>query len=132
MRERLSPPMVEEPLTGITPACAGKTLRRTAGPDQRRDHPRMCGKDPTPCRKMHGTLGSPPHVRERHEGTAERLCEFRITPACAGKTNGGFVSVDQDKDHPRMCGKDVTNYHWFKKSSGSPPHVRERRNITLL
>ena len=57
--------------------------------------------------KQHFYLGSPPHVRERHELVCVGNIRFGITPACAGKTYG-----------LPTCGTCAT---------GSPPHVRERQ-----
>ena len=49
--------------SGITPACAGKSilggdLRSATG-----DHPRMCGEKVLVCVRVHDIAGSPPHVR---------------------------------------------------------------------
>ena len=51
--------------------------------------------------------------------------EFRITPACAGRTRFRFWRLVQAWDHPRMCGKDSILFLAFSASLGSPPHVRE-------
>ena len=72
-----SPPLVRERLdhqgpqrldAGITPARAGKTTLVLLRLCKKLDHPRSCGKD----HKLPGTLcvlpGSPPLVRERHDG----------------------------------------------------------------
>ena len=36
--------LVEMPLVGITPACAGKSPKESGGSPGQRDHPRMCGE----------------------------------------------------------------------------------------
>ena len=78
-------PEGDPPLSGITPACAGKS----AGCQSRRqgiqDHPRMCGE------KL--------RIRPR------TLFGFRITPACAGKSIACRVVERFTWDHPRMCGE---------------------------
>ena len=52
--------------------------------------------------------------------------DFGITPACAGKTVIDFVSDSQSKDHPRVCGKNLSNFASFFDVVGSPPRVREK------
>ena len=86
----------------------------------------MCGKDQVIPKGKASTLGSPPHVRERHTGVF--LDEFRsgITPACAGKTTSSTNGTTIGEDHPRMCGKDLPTVTHDKVLAGSPPHVRER------
>ena len=69
-----SPPRVRERHTsmrwalcmwGITPACAGKTLRVSSLSSSTQDHPRVCGKDYLKYLLLYVPLGSPPRVRER-------------------------------------------------------------------
>ena len=73
--KRGSPPRVRERPLGnnlsstydrITPACAGKTLRRRVSNLRFGDHPRVCGKDTGPLALLGCLRGSPPRVRERH------------------------------------------------------------------
>ena len=52
---------------------------------------------------------------------------YRITPACAGKTSRLESRAFPAEDHPRMCGKDNASCISLSKRLGSPPHVRERR-----
>ena len=96
----------------ITPACAGKT---------------------TSCRRLpKGFRGSPPHVRERPDCGACASPPTGITPACAGKTFFLLLFPAGLGDHPRMCGKDVISWDIASRASGSPPHVRERRDRVVL
>ena len=92
-------------LTGITPppACAGKLCtcaplwyrviggcrpaNRETTSDRVRNHPRVCGKNLAPLCGVSSGPGSPPRVREKLQVVAGRYAAFRITPACAGKTN---------------------------------------------
>ena len=69
-----SPPLARERLqnssniptsTGITPACAGKTVKSVALVAAYQDHPRLRGKDCTNSNNSSGLLGSPPLARER-------------------------------------------------------------------
>ena len=77
--------------SGITPACAGKTLRDgqtfPAGPD----HPRMRGEDTSPGRRISVSTGSPPHARGRHNIVFDFAMKDGITPACAGKTSAQIL-----------------------------------------
>ena len=49
-----------------------------------------------------------------------------ITPACAGKTSQAAMPARRNRDHPRMCGKDLEHRQIRFIILGSPPHVRER------
>ena len=90
-----SPPRVREGLemncikairSGITPACAGRTIFDVKVHVFYEDHPRVCGKDySTLVHKSH-TLGSPPRVREGLLSLLLTSSKLRITPACAGRT----------------------------------------------
>ena len=71
---------------GITPAHAGKTNCRGSYHGRREDHPRACGKDPSPAKIQGFPLGSPPRMRERHGFFAPTQPFLGITPAHAGKT----------------------------------------------
>ena len=52
-----------------------------------------------------------------------------ITPARAGKTGRWLSLPAMYRDHPRSCGKDVNNNLYALNGTGSPPLVRERRNL---
>ena len=69
----------------------------------------MCGKDSPALMPCSESAGSPPHVRERQKSTSTLSPGRGITPACAGKTTIPDVQIDGIQDHPRMCGKDLSN-----------------------
>ena len=71
---------------GITPAYAGKTPIHLRNSKKNRDHPRVCGKDFSPCFELSLLLGSPPRMRERRFKNIGYKISNRITPAYAGKT----------------------------------------------
>ena len=71
---------------GITPACAGKTLRPSIETPSSWDHPRMRGEDSRELRRRCRVRGSPPHARGRLFRSIFTADNVRITPACAGKT----------------------------------------------
>ncbi len=56
----------------------------------------------------------------------------RITPACAGKSMKTFISLIVFEDHPRMCGKKGFPVLPSMVVIGSPPHVREKDNISYI
>ena len=51
---------------------------------------------------------------------------YRITPACAGKTNVPTLSAILPWDHPRVCGKNILLMITTNLNEGSPPRVREK------
>ncbi len=71
---------------GITPACAGKSLRRTRREGQKWDHPRVCGEKLSAKSTSPGLSGSPPRVRGKVPVKRNLSRLRRITPACAGKS----------------------------------------------
>ena len=75
-------------LARITPACAGKSLSTRWTSLPYRDHPRVCGEKLAFSAFSARELGSPPRVRGKV--LHSRFCYTlrRITPACAGKSDG--------------------------------------------
>ena len=55
-------------ITGITPACAGKSKTFLGPADSCEDHPRMCGEKLAVENKVNEPQGSPPHVRGKVRG----------------------------------------------------------------
>ena len=92
-------------MCGITPACAGKTKRPSASPNRQKDHPRVCGENPTCSIIFFVFGGSPPRVRGKLDAKIFEQCTGRITPACAGKTNRAGRRARPPGDHPRVCGE---------------------------
>ena len=93
-------------LSGITPACAGKSvcvecvaperkdhprvcgeklLRFLDGKSQAKDHPRVCGEKLEIFDSADALMGSPPRVRGKVGAECPRIKVLGITPACAGK-----------------------------------------------
>ena len=73
------------------------------------------------------TSGSPPHVRGKRIHYEKVSVSWGITPACAGKTGMLRCSIKPRRDHPRMCGENLTMNNETKRDVGSPPHVRGKR-----
>ena len=102
---------------GITPACAGKSLRLPSPAGWAEDHPRMCGEKPLKVWLASSIPGSPPRMR------GKVLCSSlfhgcsRITPAYAGKrlkrSRSTVSPVAIVPLFPSVCNKPVV-------SDGSP------------
>ena len=70
---------------GITPAYAGKSLRRAIQEEADRDHPRLCGEKPPSACTGGRCGGSPPPMRGKDLSAGQLRRNHRITPAYAGK-----------------------------------------------
>ena len=124
VRGKVEIPGIITSKSGITPACAGKSMYHTTRCGGSWDHPRMCGEKPRAYRPPVCDIGSPPHVRGKERGSTSRQRRKGITPACAGKSCGGGTYDTNFTDHPRMCGEKTTYLYCAFFISGSPPHVR--------
>ena len=89
---------------GITPACAGKTVRRSLPRLKVQDHSRVCGKNNVTILEFGFTPGSLPRVREKLDKNLWVVMYSRITPACAGKTLLLQKKMEKLTDHSRECG----------------------------
>ena len=56
------------------------------------------------------------------EGNVEP--RVRITPAYAGKSKSGEMTVSHSGDHPRLCGEKAVFCNDIKCCMGSPPPMR--------
>ena len=72
--------------SGITPACAGKSVKVKGKGTMRGDHPRVCGEKLVLAVRTITQIGSPPRVRGKESSSAIRSSRRWITPACAGKS----------------------------------------------
>ena len=91
--------------SGITPACAGKSVSRGHAPPAGRDHPRVCGEKDIRLVCGRKGVGSPPRVRGKDGWKHARSGIDGITPACAGKSLGRLPNEAEPRDHPRVCGE---------------------------
>ena len=91
--------------TGITPACAGNTLKCVEHRCHFRDHPRLRGEYGQGYRIGLYDEGSPPLARGILSGSVNRCENCRITPACAGNTESSRVITVFSWDHPRLRGE---------------------------
>ena len=60
-----------------------------------------------------------------------RACEFRITPAYAGKSVNGFTVYLNRQDHPRLCGEKFQCSSSLFQFQGSPPPMRGKGPTAL-
>ena len=110
--------------SGITPACAGKTLFWQGCFPELEDHPRVCGENNPPRSNISSSLGSPPRVRGKQYETVAEVEVVGITPACAGKTSPPRPRPSGARDHPRVCGENSLSEASGLFDQGSPPRVR--------
>ena len=109
---------------GITPACAGKSLKTVDVYTSVGDHPRVCGEKPALKFAASPALGSPPRVRGKVSLIGVTDTAPGITPACAGKRRCTAASVVWSWDHPRVCGEKFFVDEVLPGDTGSPPRVR--------
>ena len=90
---------------GITPACAGKSLKLLLSAFRLQDHPRVCGEKKEGAPGRVPPLGSPPRVRGKAPVRSSPALHSGITPACAGKSPVLISLMVMRRDHPRVCGE---------------------------
>ena len=73
-------------VSGLIPACAGKTAVGKPHKPNPRAHPRVCGENSTTTQRTCPTAGSSPRVRGKHQWRWGELKPTGLIPACAGKT----------------------------------------------
>ena len=111
-------------LTGITPACAGKSRKSRYTLLSTTDHPRVCGEKSAGAYQGAAALGSPPRVRGKVYSLTLWVPHGRITPACAGKSFNTVIGKSVHEDHPRVCGEKFSVVPQLPQNVGSPPRVR--------
>ena len=90
MRGKGQPLYIVVSESGITPACAGKSLVRELLLIVSRDHPRVCGEKSFTRLSYCSAGGSPPRVRGKVPVCCPEHRKVRITPAYAGKSSPRF------------------------------------------
>ena len=109
---------------GITPACAGNSLRIAFSCTSERDHPRLRGEQFSNAVKRSRLAGSPPLARGTAPYPKMRQYPLRITPACAGNSGGKQAAHICHWDHPRLRGEQLHTATHISLSMGSPPLAR--------
>ena len=115
------------PLSGITPAHAGKTHALAHDLPLSWDHPRACGENPQPPTMPQATMGSPPRMRGKLVVYRHGIDLAGITPAHAGKTASTSPDHGREGDHPRACGENMRAGLHLIGGMGSPPRMRGKR-----
>ena len=111
-------------VTGITPACAGKSFRAKLPILSIRDHPRVCGEKEARAWPKEQVWGSPPRMRGKDGVNDSAQAVTGITPACAGKSSAARRARQPSRDHPRVCGEKLSISSAHISQTGSPPRVR--------
>ena len=70
-------------------------------------------------------------MRGKHTNGKPTAWEAGITPADAGKTNGGMRNEDHHEDHPRGCGENAFVLLPKAAEKGSPPRMRGKQHQRL-
>ena len=118
------PRLIQLAVFGITPACAGNSVRDAFAPAAKKDHPRVCGEQSTKDDIHLVFEGSPPRVRGTVGSCRQRGFGHGITPACAGNRGEDGYQPHVAEDHPRVCGEQVSASNILQDIGGSPPRVR--------
>ena len=108
----------------ITPAYAGKSLKRRMRQFGCQDHPRLCGEKAFALPAASTSSGSPPPMRGKAPARAHRRALERITPAYAGKSPTTSRTSRGHWDHPRLCGEKFCFVLLYQSIIGSPPPMR--------
>ena len=109
---------------GITPACAGRSLRESSTGFCSQDHPRVRGEK---CDLQHESAvgrGSPPRARGEVSQGNGRVVGGGITPACAGRSISDIIYIRCNRDHPRVRGEKALELLGKHLGMGSPPRAR--------
>ena len=109
---------------GIIPACAGNSCLGVAMWLSMRDHPRVCGEQPTTAETHRSTEGSSPRVRGTGTAAREPGSAVGIIPACAGNSAAWNEAILSGRDHPRVCGEQLSPTSRTELKEGSSPRVR--------
>ena len=90
----------------------------------RGDHPRVCGEQPAIPAQPLTVSGSSPRVRGAGPAVHDLAGLLGIIPACAGSRRKHRDRPYRRRDHPRVCGEQVTNAIADGTITGSSPRVR--------
>ena len=114
--------------TRITPAYAGKSLKKLRKKYNIRDHPRVCGEKVQTLYYPDVQQGSPPRMRGKVLAALMPENRARITPAYAGKSGCCNPDPQGQRDHPRVCGEKRPVPAGLMLLAGSPPRMRGKGN----
>ena len=109
---------------GNIPAYAGKTVKLACHVPARSEHPRVCGENPGVSLKSSAICGTSPRMRGKLPLQWESFSGRRNIPAYAGKTTTARWRVVWKKEHPRVCGENVSIINLFANMQGTSPRMR--------
>ena len=110
--------------SGIIPALAGNTHRRSLLAHGSGDHPRACGEHASLEDGMVKTVGSSPRLRGTRGCARHRVWRGGIIPALAGNTPRQRDRTGTRWDHPRACGEHLETMGPPTLDEGSSPRLR--------
>ena len=110
--------------SGIIPALAGNTHRRSLLAHGSGDHPRACGEHASLEDGMVKTVGSSPRLRGTRGCARHRVWRGGIIPALAGNTPRQRDRTGTRWDHPRACGEHLSGVWFTPLMMGSSPRLR--------
>ena len=114
-------------LSGLIPACAGKTRGCSRAGTPRPAHPRACGENDVHAEASVRFEGSSPRVRGKRAPPSSAGHRGRLIPARAGKTRKPPASPPPETAHPRACGENDVPAAPVLPQLGSSPRVRGKR-----
>ena len=124
VRGKRNPRLRPERITGLIPACAGKTVGGGMGPVCGAAHPRVCGENAAYVGGVSVDEGSSPRVRGKPRRDDEQGVRVGLIPACAGKTAFMNSVTTGSRAHPRVCGENRVPVGVIAGHPGSSPRVR--------
>ena len=89
----------------------------------------MRGEKSRLCSRRYRIGTSPPRARGEEEMLRQAGRYYRITPACAGRSENVLAIHVVTPDHPRVCGEKRHMRSRAFSMFGSPPRVRGEERI---
>ena len=114
-------------VSGLIPACAGKTRDGDLRCSHPWAHPRVCGENRSVPALDQARRGSSPRVRGKRSLARHASVSPRLIPACAGKTYRFGAARPWPEAHPRVCGENPLKATHRHTAMGSSPRVRGKR-----
>ncbi len=109
---------------GLTPARAGSTGHHPSTARTKGTHPRSRGEHPPAPAWPNLPRDSPPLARGARDVHRRSLAVAGLTPARAGSTSPGYVSVTMHRTHPRSRGEHPPMLYARRSGTDSPPLAR--------
>ncbi len=108
----------------FSPACARNSGSHAETGCRAAVQPRVCGEQFQFIRRVVVPFGSAPRVRGTDFRSGPVNGHWRFSPACAGNSRSGFISVALATVQPRVCGEQASDMWDGLKKTGSAPRVR--------